>query len=229
MKMQAKTCHVGRANPEGSIENASSNEEITGILMAETNLEDDFISRLGSSNEVFEKIPTQIAIGPVINIDSVVVDGATVSIPSPSDTPTVYISRFFNAGSCPYLRVYDSEYENWIERGRILYMRNDKELQREEVYDVGDKITKIRIEEREPEISYLDNVFLTYKAWGLDTIYRAAYPSLELSSKDETYLSLRQGESLEINVQDMLPETAFEIKLHVNGYYEVLDNEERKN
>ena len=225
--MSAKTCYVGRVNYESSIQNASSNEEITRILMAETRLNDTFISNISSPDEVFIKIPTLIAIGPIINVDSIVVDGVSISIPSPSDTPTVYVSRFFDAGSCPYLKVYDSEYENWIERGRILYMINNKELQREEVYDIGNRIKKIRIEEREPEVSYLDNIFFTYMDSESDTIHQAVYPTAELSSENQIYLSLRQGESLEINIQDMVPETAFEIKLHVNGYYEALDNEER--
>ena len=132
-----KKCYVGKpiSSREMSdsglnikLNNAtSSDQEKTEILMTETYLDQAFLQDLSSPDQILKKIPTRIAIGSLINVESLVVDGSRTSIQPPNDSPTVYVSKFFMAGSCPYLKVYDSRNDSWIERGTVLYMRNNKE------------------------------------------------------------------------------------------------------
>ena len=118
------------------------------------------------------------------------------------------------------MKIIDYEYLYSLQNWDAL---NNKKLQDEEVYEIGSDITKIRIEEREQEVTYLDYISFFYKESSSDALHEIAYPISELKNVDEIYLKLNQDESLEIDFRTLLPETAVDIKLKLNGYYEVLN------
>jgi hypothetical protein len=44
----------------------------------------------------------------------------------------------------------------------------------------------------------------------------------QLKIADESYLTLHKGESLNINLKNIIPVNATNIKLKINGYYETI-------
>ena len=200
-----------------------SYEERNGINMTPVGLSESFIENTNLIRDLLELIPDRFAIGPILNVDSFKINGQNISIFPPSDEPTVYISTLLEGGSCPYLLVYDPNKDVWIELGTILYARNNKSLQHEEIHGVFNGMSKVRIEEREPEITYLDSVSITFRQSETNVDHEIIYPLDELQKSDGNYLVLNQGDSLEFDFSDFVPPNAFDLHLKIDGYYDVLE------
>ncbi|MEO1427697.1 MAG: CHAT domain-containing protein [Cyanobacteria bacterium J06633_8] len=196
--------------------------EINNFLTTSTNLSDEFVSNISSPTQLIDLLPKRFAVGSILNVKSLKVNGKYISIDSPSDNPPFAISRYAAEGSCPYLIVYDSEQGSWKELGTVLYGRKYKSLQAEEIHQLGDSSSKIKLEEREPEITYIDSLAIVYT----DPITKIqAEKSLsipQLLKNDEDYFVLHQGESLDIDLRKLVPNNSTDLKLKVNGYYEII-------
>lgn len=199
--------------------------QVNKINMTPISLSEEFINNASSREELFNSIPRRFAVGSILNVTSIKINGQNININPPSDEPTVYISTVFIAGSCPYLVAYDPQQDSWLELGTILYARRNKSLQQEELHNLGNSVSKIRIEEREPEITYIDALSIVYTEPDEEEIQEVIYPMAELQKVDEDYFLLHQGEVLEIDLEQFVPASASDIKLKINGYYEVLQGE----
>jgi hypothetical protein len=157
-----------------------------------------------------------------MNVTSLVIDGKTYPISSPLNEPKFSLSVYFGYGSCPYLLVYNSQNRDWTELGTAIYGRHDKSLQAYETYNLGEHISKIRLEEREPEITYIDSLSVLYTDPITKTMREVIPPIPKIEKVDEEYFILHQDESLEIDLKDLIPKNALDIKFKINGYYEVL-------
>ena len=173
--------------------------------------------------DLFELFPNRFAVGSLLNVDSIQIGDKNVDIISPSNEPTVYISTLLEGGSCPYLLVYDPSKDVWVDLGTILYARNNKSLQQEEIHGVFNGVSKIRIEEREPEITYLDSVSIIFRRPEVVADLEIQYPLEKLKKSDGNYLVLQQDDSIEFDFSDSLPSDAFDLRLKVDGYYDVLE------
>ena len=174
-----------------------------------------------SIEELVELVPRRFAVGSVLTIDSVRVNGRDIKIPAPVDEPTILVAEVFHAGSCPYLLFFNSEYDEWIEMGTVLYGVDSIDKKNSEIRKIPEGIAKIKIEERESEITYLDYITIGYKN-PLDGKKGEAYlPYAELESIDGTYLSLKQGEFLEIDLDEFVPKGSEDLELLISGFYEV--------
>ena len=185
----------------------------------------EFLENTKELEELFESIPNRFSLGSVMDIVSIKIEGKEVEIKSPHDNPKFSMSVYFAYGSCPYLLVYNPQKGYWIEVGTVLYGKQKKSLQQYEIHKLDEKISKIRLEERDKEITYIKFLSILYTE-PKTKITREAVPSLteleELTSQDGSYFLLRQGESIEINLENLIPEDASNVKLKINGYYEVL-------
>jgi len=160
-----------------------------------------------------------------MDIVSIKIEGKEIEIKSPNNNPKFSMSVYFAFGSCPYLLVYNPQKGYWIEVGTVLYGKQNKSLQQWEIHKLDKEISKIKLEERDKEITYIRFLSILYTD-PQTKITREAVPLLteleELASQDENYFLLRQGESIEINLENLIPKDASNIKLKISGYYEVL-------
>ncbi|NET55461.1 MAG: hypothetical protein F6K47_04490 [Symploca sp. SIO2E6] len=192
------------------------------INMSPVNISEDFINGANSLTDLFNSIPKRFAVGMILNVKSLKINGQTINIAPPSDEPTVYISTLLEGGSCPYLVVYDAQQKSWLELGTILSARKNKSLQQEELHHLGNNVSKIKIEEREPEITYIDALSIVYTEPNTEEVQAVVYPTPELQKVDEDYFLLHQGEALEIDLEKFVPPNAFDVMLKINGYYQAL-------
>jgi hypothetical protein len=130
---------------------------------------------------------------------------------------TLNMSQTIGLGSCPFLIYFDRGNKYWIEYGTVLVDRKEKELQGEEKHLIRRNVSKIRIEEREDEISYIDSIAVGYKdAENQEIIIKAQDPQIQ--NADGNYAILRKGERLEVDFTTV-PTAASDVTVRINGYY----------
>lgn len=187
-------------------------------ITQEVKLSDDFLAKMKSSkNDI--PIPHRLAIGSILDIESLIADNRKIFIPKPADEFSSFIAKGIGSGSCPYLLVYDASKGYWIDLGTVLYSRASKTLQDTEIHTLGNQTTKIKLEERENEITYIDSLAILYTE--TDTgVNREIIPSLpNIHQIDGQYLVLNKGENIEIEFRNLIPNNAINIQLKINGYY----------
>ena len=182
----------------------------------------DFIGKTKPLNELIQKIPNRFAVGSLRNVIAVRINGKDIDTDNPLNDPRFSMSVYFGVGSCPYLMVYDSEKGYWVEVGTIITGRQTKAQKDYEVHPLGDHPVKIRIEERDKEITYLDSISILYtdSQTGAEKEVKSDIP--ELIDVDDKYFVLKQYDVLDVNLKRLIPRTAVNVRLKVNGYYEPL-------
>lgn len=127
------------------------------------------------------------------------------------------MSHMMGVGSCPFLVYYDRGNNYWVEYGTVLVDRKEKKLQGEEKHLIRRDVSKILIQEREDETSYIDSIAVAYKdANGQEIIIKAQDPKLQ--NTDGQYAILRKGERLEIDFSSV-PTGVSDVTVRISGYY----------
>ncbi|NMG21666.1 hypothetical protein [Brasilonema bromeliae] len=197
--------------------------ELMNTLITDTiNLSPDFLAKTKPLKDFLNSHPKRFAVGSLMEVVSLQIDGKEIKIDSPDDTPKFSMSIHFNVGSCPYLMVYNTKKGYWKELGTVLYGRKHKSLQSDEIYKLGEDISKIRIEERESEITYIQSLSIIYTDSQTDTKREIMLSLSGLASQEEGYFVLHEGQSIEIDLETLISADALDIKLKINGYYEIL-------
>jgi hypothetical protein len=201
---------------------ARINEEYLGEWK---NLSQDFMGQSKSIFELKNSAPKRFAIGTFFDIKSITFDGKELHISSPNDNSKVSISTYFAYGSCPYLVTF-SRKGYWIEQGTILYGRQNERMKARERYAIEEETLRIKIEEREHEITFLEALNLIYLDQNtgdqhtVECLNSTVHKNIH-KNKDGYYL-LNKDEFIELNFSDLLPEKASKIQLEVIGYYEII-------
>jgi hypothetical protein len=201
-----------------SFDNEPRLDQITSTV----ELPNEFITSTKDIKSLINGIPKRLAVGSVLNINSLTVNGKKIKIDPPLNEPQFSLSAYFDYGSCPYLLVFDSEKQIWKELGTVLSGLDSANLQQTKLYQLGNKPIKFKIQERDPEITYLDSLSLIYKDSQTNELKEVFYTADKLEKIDHEYFELHQGEFLEIDLGKILPSTASDIKLKINGYYELI-------
>ncbi len=184
-------------------------------------LNENFLGQTKSLETLMPQNLRRFAVGSIIDIASIECDTETVLIDPPRDLDAFYISQYFAYGSCPYLLVYNQEKGYWVEIGTVLYGRDAENLNDFEIYSIPPGITKIKIEERDPEITYLTYLSVLMYSRSSNSLEREIFPDLKGNFNHlDNYFSLQQGDYVEF---DLPKENDFEIKLKLKGYYEILN------
>ncbi|BDA76452.1 hypothetical protein CAL7716_106180 (plasmid) [Calothrix sp. PCC 7716] len=158
-----------------------------------------------------------------MQIVSIKVNAQDIAADLPGNRATGYtMSANYQSGSCPFLLIYNRKNDYWLDLGTVLYSRNNKILQDYEIRNLGHDISKIKIEEREPEVTYIDSVSILYTKPDVELTQEAIPPIPKLAKQDGEYLILHQGESIEIDLEDLIPINSSNVRLKINGYYEIL-------
>ncbi|UBF23777.1 hypothetical protein K9N68_18625 [Kovacikia minuta CCNUW1] len=188
-------------------------------------LRKDFISKLESLEEVLNRVPKRFAVGSILSVSSIEIDGRKIDIRPPKDEANLSIpfKRTAIRGlSCPHLLVFSPYQERWFYLGTVITGRNSKYLKSYDHRNLDIKASKIRLEEREKEVSYIDSIAIEFTDPKTQSPRKVSPPIPELLYVDEKYLTLNQGDSFEINLGNMVPPGATNLKFEINGYYETL-------
>jgi hypothetical protein len=187
-------------------------ESVDGKAIQQIDLASSFIARMQTDER-------QLPLSHRLLVGSTVAD-VRVLTSQPLNGQKVAIldmKQFIGMGSCPFLVVYDRGNNYWVDYGTVLVDRKNKTLQGEEKRILHRDVSKIRIEEREDEVSYIDFISLAYKDLkGQEIILKAQDPQLQHT--DGQYTILRKGERLEVNFS-AVPTGVSGVTVRINGYY----------
>lgn len=172
------------------------------------------------SDELREYTSSNYAFGPEYAVAGITINGQSVVFEQKSAN-FMQLSLLNEEGSCPFLQSFRHD-GVWIEHGKVLHYGLGIENKYTEAIKFKGLRTKFRIDEREPETAFIDQVILQVELH--DGRIHHIMPSVtQLADIDESYLSLRWGNIVEIDFVvpavvrvDMVKESA----LRVTGYYE---------
>jgi hypothetical protein len=159
--------------------------------------------------------------GPELAVAGVLVDGDRVDLQRQQ-------ANFFDltvssqVGSCPYLTSWSGPDREWIEHGKVLHEAAGKIREYSETFVLPGLRSRFRLEEREPEIAFIDHAELVVTLANGDTIVLQP-DKAPLDRRDGDYLSLMWGDAIEIEfaLDDRITEAdVVDSRLTLTGYYE---------
>jgi hypothetical protein len=157
--------------------------------------------------------------GPEIFIGGLIVDGIALNLPNPSAN-YLELTMSEEAGSCPYL-LWQSPDGDWVVHGKILDEAPDKGGEYTDVKLFQGLRSRFRIEEREPEIVFINQAELVVTLRSGESLALAVDDS-RLAALDGEYLRLFWGDSVELTFalpSDIKQEDVVESRFSVTGYY----------
>lgn len=223
-----KTLYISKIpqpNKDGYISRPASFDSIISVVNQFLNpitFTQDFISRTKTLRELSELVPDRFAVGTLRNIVSIRTGGKDVRADNPLNDPRFSMSVYFAYGSCPYLMIYNSQKGYWIDLGTVITGQDSKAKQSYEIHDLGDRPSKFRIEERDKEITYLDAISVLYTDTQSGENREVKSKISQLDAVDEDYFILQQDDALEVDLEKLLPSNAINVRLKIDGFYEVL-------
>jgi Trypsin-like peptidase domain len=155
--------------------------------------------------DLLNKIPNRFAVGSISNLVSIRINDKDIQIDNPLSDSRFSMSAYYAYGSCPYLMIYDSQKGYWIDLGNVMVGRQDKSSKDYETYSLGDHPSKFRIEEREPEITYINSISIVYTDSKTNQEQEIKSNIPELRHLDDKYITLNQNDHLEIDLMRILP------------------------
>jgi len=202
-------------------EDTIHNECIKFIAQA-SEIGNAFKQSLSAPETLIQKIPRRFSVGSIISITSLQINGNSIPVPPPQNNPEFIISSMFNEGSCPYLLVYEPDQESWFDLGTVIRNRRAKIFQGTDKYYLGNKIRRIKLEEREAEVSYIDSIEFLFEDSVNGKIQEVSSTIPSLSKIDGNYVVLQQGSTFQIDFSEIVPPSAVNIQVKINGYYEAI-------
>lgn len=184
----------------------------------EVKLSEEFVENMKSS--IQELSIKKVAIGSIINLTTLEINGENIPLDSPADEVSSAVSEYIGFGSCPYLQVFDENKHQWIDLGPVLYARDEKSKQTTESYKFDSSIKTIRIVERERETTYLDLVQIQPEGDDLKPIKSLVPDYQYVDQIDGKYLALSRGQSVDIDLEPIWQAGTESIVFKVSGYYE---------
>jgi hypothetical protein len=164
---------------------------------------------------------TNYIFGPDIAISGILLNGNHLDLRRRSAN---FIDATHSAaeGSCPYLLSWDVDTHGWIDHGKVLDKALGGNQEYTDVIALKGFSSRFRLEERESEIAFIDQVQLVV------TLRNGVSLSLKphdarLVAHDGDYLQLYWGEAIEIDFSlphDVDQEDVAESRFLVTGFYE---------
>jgi hypothetical protein len=142
----------------------------------------------------------RFAVGDFMDVRKIRFNNKELSISSPNDNPKISISTYFAYGSCPYLLVFDASKNFWIEKGVILLGRQNQKVEGEDIYSIEKKISKIKIEERDHETTFLKSIKLIYTDSQSGQKNELELIAANMIKSNREYYILNEGDFLELEI-----------------------------
>lgn len=161
------------------------------------------------------------AYGSELIVTGITVDGQRIDFSQRS-------ANFFNItissleGSCPYLLSWKSSRERWLEHGKALHRAQGSAQQETETWNLSGFVPRFRLEEREPEVAYIDFAGLAV-ALRDGSVIELVSNDRALSARDQDYVRLAWGDAIEFDFQlpdGITPSDVLESRLSLTGYYD---------
>ena len=199
-----------------------STNDIVDRLLNPISFTKDFIGRTKNLRDLSESVANRFAVGSLRNVVTIRINGKDIQADNPLNDPRFSMSAYFAYGSCPYLIVYDSQKGYWVDLGTVITGQQSKAQKNYEIHSLGNHPSKFRIEERDKEITYLDAISILYAdvQSGEEKEVKSQIP--ELTAIDENYFVLHQNDTLEVDLNKLLPRNVTNVRLKIEGFYEVL-------
>jgi hypothetical protein len=158
--------------------------------------------------------------GPELGVRAFMVNGARVDLERQAAN-FIDLSVSGEIGSCPYLMSWDANNREWVDHGKVLHNAPNQAREYTEARTIEGFISRYRIEEREAEVAFIDQVALVVSlASGRAITIEPG--NAALARRDGSYLRLAWGESAEIDFvlpADVPEDEVLASRLEVTGYY----------
>jgi hypothetical protein len=158
-------------------------------------------------------------------VNGLVVNNKTVKLAEHADN-SVDVTIGSGFGSCPYLLAWDETDREWVNQGKVLDAGKGKSGEYSEAKTFEGFRARFRIEEREPEIAYIDHAELVASLKNGETLTLKSGNN-QLADRDGDYLELMWGEGVELAFtlpEGVAAEDVTESRLTLTGYYERYSN-----
>lgn len=162
--------------------------------------------------------------GPELNVSSIAVDETRINLGTPSAN-FMDMTASSEIGSCPHLLSWNGG-DDWIEHGKVLHLAKGRQLEYSETRIFSGFHQRFRIEEREPEVSYIDRAELIVRLKNGATLALAP-DNAHLVAHDGDYVRLPWGKAVEFGFalpDGMVDSDVTESRLSLTGYYERYSN-----
>jgi len=159
------------------------------------------------------------AYGPEIVIGGLLVNGVPLNLPNRSAN-YLELTMSEEVGSCPYL-LWQSPDGDWVRHGQILDEAPSKEREYTDARSFEGFKSRFRIEEREPEAAYIDQVELVITLDDGQTMTLSP-DNPRLVARDGEYLRLIWGQAVDISFalpEDIRKDRVVESRFTATGYY----------
>lgn len=154
-------------------------------------------------------ITTDFVYGPSFTLASFKVS-ETPANPVRTKSQSIAYTTAGGYGSCPFVSIWDEGRQMWIEKGRVLIGRVGLSAAAEEVYDLDHPPLRVAVMEREPEVTYLSDLWLEVLTSAGPIRLRPADGGAGVIGQDERVVAT-------FDVPEAL--RACPTKLHIKGYY----------
>ena len=159
--------------------------------------------------------------GPEWNISAIDTGDGRITLAKKSSN-FLNVTITSGGASCPYLLAWNPATDRWSEYGKVLHVARSKDTEQAHTTHISGFRAKFRLEEREPEVAYIDHAELNVELSDGRTLTEIASEP-RLAVRDGQYAVLRMGEAVdfEFKLPDGVKEDdVHESRLTVFGYYE---------
>jgi hypothetical protein len=158
--------------------------------------------------------------GPEVAIGGLSINGSRLDLAKRSAN-FMEITMSSEEGSCPHLLSWDGDQGNWVDQGKVLDKAPSSDREYTEIKVFPGFRGRFRLEEREPEISFIDQAALTI-VLSDGRIIALKPASLRLAEQDGDVVRVAWGDAIEISFprpDGVAADDVKESRFAVTGYY----------
>jgi hypothetical protein len=170
--------------------------------------------------------PKDYTYGPTLTVTGATVNGTRVDFTARPVANFLQLTSTSEAGSCPYLLSWDDTDHQWVTYGKVLHNGQGEANAYTETVTFPTLRRHFRIEEREPEIAYVQSVRLIVDMRdGTTQTFSPAQTPAAASGAAEIRLMWGEAADISFAIADTLKaEDVVQTRLQVTGYYERYSN-----
>lgn len=173
-----------------------------------------------SKKRVDTSVDKEFIYGTSVSVEQVAVDGKIYPFRT-NDKKSFVLYWSSELGSCPYAYTYSPEIKQWLSEGHILYGKSSKRREGWDSIKLKRFTGKIIIKENDPEVSFID--LLRIRVKNPDAKEQILLPKQDvLQSDDQQYLTMKQGDKIEVEFDGFQEKAGSTFYLESKGYYEVI-------
>lgn len=212
---------VPEASDEGPVTDNIADR--SKLLRASTQIQ----KKMGTSglrvNEASHAVPMlkTYVFGPELSVTGLTVNGARIGLEQRSANFADLVMSVEGL-SCPYLLSWDTASKTWIDHGKVLDKAPNESREYSELRDLPGFRSRLRIEEREPEIAFIKDVELVATLNNGVAITLKPEKVVTAAEREGDYLSLYWGQAADFEFKlprNIAEDQVVTSRFAVTGYY----------